>query len=86
MVKGSPEFREIYTAGPIRRCTKPGFFFADPYCEVGYLHRINDYIFEVSIPVVSFGCKKCIGAITVPWLKEAPNFGKSALSEVYGAA
>ena len=48
-------------------------YFADPYSEVGFLHQIKHYIFRFSIPVASFWYKKCIGANTVPWLKEAPN-------------
>ena len=59
--------------------------FADPYCEVGFLHRIKDYTFGFSIPVASFWYKECIRAMTEPWLKEAPMFGKSALSALYGA-
>ena len=85
MVKGSPEFREICTIGPIRRCIKTDKF-ADPYSEVGFLHRIKDYIYGFSIPVVSFSYKECIGAIMVAWLKEAENFGKFELSALYGAA
>ena len=51
-----------------------------------FLHQFKDYIFGFSIAEASFRCKKCIGTITVLWLKEAPNFGKSALSALYGAA
>ena len=58
-------------------------YFADRYCEVGFLHRNKDYIFLLSIPVAAFWYKECFGAITVPCRKEAPNFGKSALSALY---
>ena len=76
MVTGSSKFREICIVGPRCRCMK----------KVGILHQINDYIFEFSIPVASFRYKEWIGANTVPWLVEAPNFGKSALSAIYVAA
>ena len=59
MVKGSPEFREVCTIGPIRRCIKPGSF-ADAYCEVGFLHRIKNYIFWFSIPVAYFDIKNAL--------------------------
>ena len=61
-------------------------WFTGPYCEVGFLHQNKDCIFGFSIPVASFSYVDWIGANTVPRRKEAPTFGKFALTVQYGAA
>ena len=53
---------------------------------MGFLHGIKDYIFGLSIPVATFWYNEYIGAITVPWLKKAPNSLKSALSALFASA
>ena len=61
-------------------------YFEGPYCEVAFLHWNKDYIFELSIPVASFSFEYCIGAMTVPWPKVAPNFRKFVSAALYGNA
>ena len=56
---------------------------AIPYCEVGFLHRNKDYIFELCIPLASFWYKHCIDANPVPCRKLAPNYDKFVLSDLY---
>ena len=53
---------------------------------MGFLHQNKDCIFGFSIPVASFSYVDWIGANTIPRRKEAPTFGKFALTVLYGAA
>ena len=60
--------------------------FAAPYWEVRFLHRHKNYIFRLSIPSASFWYSYYLGANTVPWGKEAPNFLKFPYSALFVAA
>ena len=86
MVKRSPEFRELCTIGRLRRCMELGTLKA---CTTKWASCTESRITFSGSPfpsVAFFWYKECIGATTVLWLKEAPNFGKSALLALYGNA
>ena len=61
-------------------------YFAAPYWGVRFLHRHKDYMFRLSIPSASFWYNCCLGAHTVPWGKEAPNFFKFPYLALFIAA
>ena len=48
-----------------------------------YLHRLEECIFGLCIPVASFGCKHSFGANTVQWQKVDQDFRKFVFLALY---